>query len=582
MSLSNLLIKAHEVLSTKTKNLLFRLGEQDAQIVLFFSLSNGKTRAKVGQVKGKSFIDVWKRGAILAQQLADKNKMIVRWLRIDWITSAESMSWEKFNSQYLTKNKRGYFRYGISFDDAFKCAFLEQELNANAMFYMGSKTSTAWFNEKNFMRYARSRYGSKISIDFSSSVPVIMFATQGVFVANDPALCNIPGNEYPQWLAEPDLNSGRRQIKYLSVDNVYSLILSGSKFLARQVNKEGKFIYGYFPCFAMKIPTYNSLRHASTTYSMIEAWELTQDNTLSLSIKRALHYLAESIIRRYPQEDGSVLAYNVDLNGEIKLGANAVSLLAMVKYTEVTNDEQYLPLMESLALGIARMQDPETGRFFHVLNASDLDIKEKFRIIYYDGEAAFGLMRLYGITKDPRWLAIVEKGFKYFLAAEHWKAHDHWLSYCVNELTLYKPDEKYFRFGVQNIAGHLDFIIHRITTYPTLLELSMAFHSMLIRIQKMPEMQHILAGFSVDKFYQALHYRAHYLLNGFFWPEFAMYYAKPSQIVGSFFIRHHAFRVRIDDVEHYLSGFIAYWKMLKEQEKDIGYAAPQPSILPLR
>ena len=522
---------------------------------LFFSVSDGSQRAHVVHARAADFETAWHEGAEAVERWVRDCGIVSPWLRIDWVEGASPLDWAQFKAQ-LAGVKRNYFRLGLAFDQHFETAFTEQELNANAMLSGDSTIAHAVVNARNFEVYGQARFARALPLDLPADQRVYLLATVGVFCQADCVVHKLVGT---------GLDAGRRQAPALAPQSALDLVRSGASYLARQVQDDGLFVYGYFPCFDRRIPTYDAMRHASVLSAMIEAWELMRDDKLRLAIDRALDHLANTLIRSYTLADGTEVAFLVDTGEEIRLGGNAACVLALVKYCEAMDTRDWLPLLEKLALGIASLQDGATGSFSHVLHAGDLRVKQASRVIYYDGEAAYGLMRLYGLTRDARWLAVVEKAFDHFIASQHWQAHDHWLSCCVNELTRWSPQEKYFRFGLQNVAGYLDFVLDRKTTFPTLLELMLAAQQMLQRLEATPAMRHLLDELDTEKFYRALEYRAHYLQNGFFWPEMAMYFRRPSTIVGSFFIRHHAFRVRIDDVAQYVSGFVAYRRYLLER-----------------
>jgi hypothetical protein len=552
MRLSHLLAKTRPALLSALEDHEVQQDDSGrAPCILFFSVCNGAERAHIEIARAATWEQAWAQGTHSLEQWQRSQKLPLRWLRVDAIDQVRALNWGTLE-QDLKDTKRNYFEHGIAFDAYFTQAVLAIELGANALVYNNQETPCTP-NAANLKNYGKRRFGAELAWPEPADQPIWTFSTRAVFT---------DGAEV-HTIEHQGRHAGYRTVPDWGCERVKAIVHSASDYLARQVKSSGEYHYGWFPCFDRAIPHYNTLRHASSTYALLEGWELSQNPSDKAAIDRALAHLVREFIVDAVLPSGERAAFLVDTGDEIKLGGNAVCLLALVKYTELTGDRQHLPLMERLALGIQHMQDPATGRFVHVLNHPDLSLKAEHRIIYYDGEAAFGLMRLYGLTRDPRWLSMVEKAFDHFIEAKHWKAHDHWLSYCVNELTLYKPDERYYRFGLDNVSGHLDFVIERITTFPTLLELMMAAQKMVERLQADPERAHLLDGFDLAKFRHALEVRARYLLNGCFWPEVAMFFKHPNRIVGGFFIRHHSFRVRIDDVEHYLSGFVAYWKYLQ-------------------
>ncbi|MBF2508248.1 glycoside hydrolase family protein [Listeria welshimeri] len=450
----------------------------------------------------------------------------------------------EWNSKAL-KTKKNYYRRGIALNENFKMALMEQEINANAILLPADEGLA--INIENMNRYLMQSNKNQAQLNLTTDSNIVTFDTVGWFFDGK----KIHELETTEW------NHGRRKTTLLKPEIVAELVGNAGRYLANQVNATGEFNYGWFACFDKKIKHYNSLRHASTTYSMLEAYELTEDEFILEAAANALAYLQKNFI--YEKED---LAFLIEPElREVKLGGAAATLLAFTKYMKITGNKTYLPLCRKIANAILSLQDKD-GKFTHVLEYPTLEVKDIFRIVYYDGEAVFGLLRLYEIDRDSRWLDAAAKSFNHFIRDNYWQNHDHWLSYCANEITKYIPDEAYYEFGLQNAFDNLPFIYARETTFPTFLELTVATKEMTLRMEK-EGLQHLLLDYSIEELEKTITKRAHYQLNGYFYPELAMYYKNPARIEGSFFIRHQSFRVRIDDVEHNISGYVRYYQLLK-------------------
>lgn len=515
--------------------------------IIFLSFCDGKSRATVCKGLGKTLETGWKNATDIMKSKIKGSSQNPLWIKADLVCEINEYSYEDFN-QLIAKTK--FFRYGIAFDKFFNIAFMEQEVKGNSLLSKRKESNTNQIDWKRINTYLAKNYGDKHKVDESAAKTIYTFRTIGFFY--DGIECFELEQAYEK--------TSQRITDLDNRDDILTIIEKNSLYLSRQVLPTGQFRYGYFPCFHKELESYNILRHAGTVYSMIEAYEVTRSEVLLQSIELALDFLLKKGIVYLSDEEGKKRAFVLEeKNNELKLGANSASILALAKYTTVLNDNKYVSLMQDLAEGIEFFQNKEDHSFVHVLNYPNLSLKDKYRIVYYDGEATFALMRLYAIDHNKRWLEIAESAFDYFIAKEYWKYHDHWLSYASLEINRHKMINKIVDFNFKNCSEILDLCFTRERSQPVLLELLTASYQLVEKLEKENLMQHILFPIDQDKLNNAIKQRLSVQINSYFFPEVAMYFAAPETIMDSFYTWESSFRTRIDDSQHNLSGIINYY-----------------------
>src|SRR5699024_12729816 len=116
-----------------------------------------------------------------AMQYVRKNQLEPQLIKIDVVTDVQTLSFKDLEQQ-IAKTRRNYFRSGIAFDDEFRLAFLEQEINGNAMIRSVNK-SPLQLNEKNINHYLKNN--SSQTLPFMkkryANKQVYIFKTESIF-----------------------------------------------------------------------------------------------------------------------------------------------------------------------------------------------------------------------------------------------------------------------------------------------------------------------------------------------------------------------------------------------------------------
>lgn len=518
-------------------------------IAVFISVSDINEQAYVFRSSSKTIEDAWKSAKEKALEFINVENFSSTWVKADIAVRGEKKSFASL-PELFPKCRNKFYRHGISFDEEFDRAVIEAELNTCGLIdYKAGKIDITGLN----------KYFATNDLKTLSQFPdeVIEFTCKSVF-------CDEKNAVYE--LYSEGRSCGRRKLGKFAKETALRVITTAAEYLAMQIGLDGKFDYGFYPTRSKAIPGYNILRHATSIWSLLCSYRITKDQFILEQAESAIGYMIKNMAHKYPKRDGkeNVLYLCEKTKNEVKLGGNAVSIIVLTEYMNILGTDKYTKVVKELTNGILELFDERDGSFFHVLKYPSLAPRDKFRTVYYDGESVFALSRAYGLTKDRRYLEAAQKATDRFIEKNYEQYADHWVAYSINELTKHLPVEKYLDFGLKNVQTNLDKIYNTTTTYHTYLELLCVSFELVNRIKEKNLKCAAINEFDEKALVNTIFHRADYMLNGYGYPEYVMYFANPGNSLGAFFIRHDDYRIRIDDVQHFCS---AYYSVYRNYEK---------------
>lgn len=539
-------------------------GQQQRDVcTVFLSVTDKTSRALVIQGEGSTLITAIE--SLMQDYIQEKPANFVPYgVKLDIVNKFEKVK-SKFDiRQDKIKYKEGL--EGIALDANMNTAFLPQEITSYQLISKKRKK----FRPLNIMKVFSRRLNFNL-LEFTKQLDnhkkgfeLYKFTTSSYYYDKDTF---------------SNLYRGHQIFDNISKEDIWNSIqLTKDNYFKNVVNKKGKFIYTYRPQSNRIDKKYNILRHAGTTYSMLETYELMPDDKILELADKALNYL----LNKQKNINVENEEYKVVVErGHFKLGGNALAIVAMAKYTQVTQDKKYISNMQSMASWMKATQDAN-GRFtVHKQNYETGEVSD-FISHYYPGETILALVRLYQVDRNEEWLDVAEMAAKYLIqerdktATIDTIAHDHWLLYALNDLYRERNNDIYLKHSFliaeaimktqikkgeareELVGGYTPKSGNEPKSTPVACRsegLSATYK--LARDYGHPDM--------MNKIKEAIHQGIQFQLQMQLRPESSMYYSNKNLCLGAVQSGLKGYDLRNDYTQHNISSFIAYYNILNDK-----------------
>jgi hypothetical protein len=359
----------------------------------------------------------------------------------------------------------------------------------------------------------------------------------------------------------------------------------GGAYLARAIDDRGRFTYLFEAKEARSEGGFNLLRHAGTLWAMFQVYRDSGDPAVRAAAERGLAHLGREYAWRDPRVPDAIFlregAEGRPKTGDVKLGACGLGILAYVEAEKagIVLSPEDRALLVGLGRGILAMQK-EDGELTSYYATLDRPANPR-RSVYYPGEAILGLAELYKRDGDKVWLDAAQRAAD-FQIQRRWKRAgievnippDAWLTQALEQLWLATKEDRYKSYAYQlgdelltmtfPVNGRVPPDLRGATFTGERIQRVTPTSSRNEAVVAAARLAHAAGDEERSRRYlEAARAAAWFGVSQQFRPESVHFVRAPDAAIGAIREANNDNSVRIDGVQHAVSGFLGIAEMLE-------------------